>query len=277
MRFELFLAFLFLFNLSSFSQDQNSSNGYFVVKANTGFFIDDDHKRLVRGNPGYDYIGVRNYQGPFSDYSQQGPVVSIFPGCEIDYYLNRNNFFGFNVGFAYSYDKTYYSFGSGQTITNGSSESYFLISGSGKGSLKNNMFKLAFGFSFNSKKGLNFYIQPLNPEIRCIRNGRSSATYETKEVLRSKKINNDGSRSDSTYTIVSTETKNHEFVNYKTRSNISIAFPTLIGIEQKFKINRINYVVGISGAFSILEWYSIYRIHFGICFGNFKGSSQPGY
>lgn len=79
---------------------------------------------------------------------------------------------------------------------------------------------------------------------------------------------------DSTSTLVSTETKNFEFKNYKTGANFSIIFHSLIGIEQKFKIGKLNYVAGASAAFIALEWFAIYRVHF----GNFKLiPRQPGY
>ncbi|MBA2610389.1 MAG: hypothetical protein H0U95_00355 [Bacteroidetes bacterium] len=279
MKVEVFLAFLFLFSLNFLSQNQNLSNGYFVIKTNASCFIDYDQQRYDHGNPNYKSLGSgsRGFQEPFLIYTQLKPLRSYFPGGEINYYLSRDNFFGINVGLAFSYDQTFYSVSSTKKIYTGSSESYQRINANGKGCLLNKMFKFVYGFNFNSKGGFNFCIQPINPEFRFIKTGNSFITNETLEVLLSKKVNSYGARLDSTSTVISSERTDIQFMNYKTRSNVSISFPTLFGIEQKFKMKKINYVAGLSASFSFLETYAVFRVYFGICFGNFKESSQPGY
>jgi hypothetical protein len=276
----LIIFFLVFSTTNFFSQSGNSSNGYFVFKVNSGFFIDSDGKRFEHGNPAFEQeeAGLRCRTGKVISLKQDWSKNFVFPGGEITYYLPRDNFFGFNIGIAYSYDKTYCSYFSHESVRV-SSNQFRAVIGRGEGVLNNRMFKLIFGFNFITKGGFNFYFQPLNPEIRFIKNGKSTVTFDTYEGYYFSGGNNGHcSPADSTYDLVATERKNFEYYNYRTGSNRSIAFPTLIGIEQKFKINKISCVAGLSGAFSILEWYSIYRLHIGVCFGDFKkAETQPGY
>ena len=258
------------------AQTTNTATGCFVIKANAGVFYDNDEKRLSRGNPNYDdHYTSNGGRTIYFDQTYGKPI--IFPGTEIDYYFNRNSFFGINVGLAYSYDKTYYKYQSSKYI-NGYylTSNYRIENGTGTGSLKNHLFKFVYSFNFNTKWGLNIYIQPLNPEVRIIRDGPSTSKQNIFDGYRYTTGVNKGR--DSATILVSSEVKDIKYFNYATHVDFSIAFPSLIGLEQKFKIGKLNYVAGASAAFSALEWYAIYRVHFGICFGSFKAiPRQPGY
>lgn len=275
----LIIFFLVFSTTNFFPQKENSSNGYFVIKANAGAFYDYELNRFKKANP--NYRDVNKYRPPNNNIVNLNQVFNkpfIFPGAEISYYMPRDNFFGLNIGIAYSYDITYYSLYS--RFQNGNIRTI----GSGYGNLKNNMIKFVCGFNFNSKSGFNFHLQPLNPEIRSIKDGKSLISYSTYDITYSKPIFTYGasgavslSVTDSLSTLISTEVKSYEYRNYQTGS-ISISFPTLVGIEKKFRISKIDFVAGISAAFSILESSQIYRVHFGICLGNFKRlETQPGY
>ncbi len=260
------LIILFISSLCFIAKTQttNTAMGCFVIKANVGVFYDNDEKRLSRGNPNYNYeVGKYGPPVPYASFTQIFGKPNVFIGNEIDYYFPRSNFFGINIGLAYSYDKTYYTHNSHDRKNNFYTNSFIDINGSG--SFNNNMIKLVFGLNFNTKSGFNFYLQILNPEVRIIKDCKSIVTHNTYNGYYKSVYGQDYQLRDSTSTLVSSETKNFEFTNYKTGANFSIAFASLIGVEQKFKIGKLNYVAGASAAFSALEWYAIYRVHFGIC------------
>lgn len=276
----LIIFFLVFSTTNFFSQKENSSNGYFVIKANAGAFKDDETIRFNNCNPDFMRVenGLRCGSGKYIGLQQKLNKTFVFPGGEINYYLPRAKFFGLNIGLSYSYDKTLFNFYSSDRVSNVSNK-FTEIRGEGIGSLNNHMLKLTFGFNFNSSGGFNFYFQPLNPELRFIRSGPSNITYSTYEGYYSSKVDYQHcSPPDSAVSLISTESKKFEYVNYKYSGNFSIAFPTLIGIEQKFKIKKITYLAGISYATSFLEGYTVFRFYFGVCFGNFKRlETQPGY
>jgi len=267
-----------LISFTFFSQPitNDSKDGYLSLKINIGFFIDNDDKRFENASIKPSSV---NYPLPVLSFGQSNYSPTIFPGLELNYYFERNNFFGMNIGFAYSYDKTNYSYFFsdykylGELIPQ---KQYTKKIGYGQGSgiLNNHLVKFIYGFNFNTKIGLNVYIQPLNPEFRSIYS-KYSVNYDTYNTYVHTTGTNIGK--DSVSILVSSETKKLDFVNNKTHLNFSIAFPSLIGIEQKFKIGKYDYLAGISGSVSLLEWYAVFRAHIGVCFGNFKHRAQPGY
>ena len=132
------------------------------------------------------------------------------------------------------------------------------------------MIKFIFGINFNTKWGLNIYIQPLNPELRIIKDGQSEVTINSYEGYYGVTYYLSGEPvrfKDSTTIFVNSTTNfnNYKFVNYKTNKNFSIALPTLVGIEQKFKLCKNTYVAGVSVTASLFEWYLIYRAYIGVC------------
>jgi hypothetical protein len=277
----LFQILLILISQLSKAQTKNSSNGYICIKANVASFKDNDYKRFSHGNPNYDAAEKGYFShgvGTEKIYSQINNKPFISFGSELDYFFNRYNFFGFNIGIAYSYDKTFYNFKSSPNLD---SRYYYLYPsfrelGNGDGSFTNHMFKFVWGLNFNFKFGLTLFIQPLNPEFRSIVEKNDDFTFTTYQYFKYKAGKNAGYDSASVY--VSEVKREEDFVNYKTRFNYnSIAFPTSVGLEQKFKIGKLKYVAGASATISLLEQYVVYRAHIGICFGNFKDKSQPGY
>lgn len=210
-------------------------------------------------------------------YTQTNHKPFVYLGGEIDYYLCRYSFFGFSIGGAYSFDKTYYNFRSYLNYDSRQIRSLPTnVNGSGSGSFSNHMFKFVWGLNFNFNFGLNILIQPLNPEFRSIQENNDFFIYKTYKNYPYYTGNMVGY--DSVSVLVGEEKRKEDFKNYKTGFNYcGISFPSTFGIEQKFKIGKLKYVAGVSASISLLEQYIIYRAHIGFCFGNFKDKSQPGY
>ncbi len=253
------------------AQTDNKADEYFVFKANLGLFYDYDGNRLKHGDQNYNWQGGKYPPTNYIKVKQPTYKPNLFPGAELCYYTKK-----YAVGLAFSYDRTYYSYSYYSTelvgsFTNGSitKKNY----GEGNGSLSNSMFKFIYGFNFNTKFGLNVYVQPLNPELRLIRNGKYTVTSDTYNNYFLKSVVSPFNDSISTVKVDS-ETLDINFVNYKTNVNYSIALPTLIGVEQKFKLGKLTYVAGASVNASLFEWYLIYRAHIGVCFGNFKNKAK---
>lgn len=272
----LIVLLFFLFSVS-FSQTSNISNGYFVFKINGSYFKDRDGSRLKNGNSLYKPATTKCRTGQYIQLEQDLSKSAIYPGAELSYHLARSSYYGFSFGVCYSYDRTWFSYASNERIS--ISEKQFQVkSGKGTGSLSNNMYKFSFGFNFHTSFGLSFYFQPANPELRIIKDKNSVITVETYDGFYAGPTNIYSCyRKDSIIVLSSTETEEFSFYNYRTKLNLSIAFPTLLGVEQKFKVNKINCVSGVSFAFSGLESYYVFRLYLGICFGNFKEDNQPGY
>ncbi len=267
---------IFFSNCRCIAQQSNSSNGFIVIKVNASIFKDNDDKRFE--NAGIKPTSV-NYPLPILTFAQNNYKLAIFPGVELDYYFPRSKFVGMNIGITYCNSKTNYDFFYKDQIYVGNvipQKEYTqkIGYGVGNGVLKNQIFKFIYGFNFNTKFGLNIFLQPLNPEFRFY-SSKYSVSYSTYNTYLYTAGTNTGK--DSTSILVNTEIKSIDFQNYKTHINASIAFPSLIGVEQKFKIGKLTYLAGASVAASFLEQYVIYRAHIGVCFGNFKRNTQPGY
>ncbi len=241
-----------------------------MFKANLGLFYDYDGNRLKHGDQNYDLPSGGKSPAPhYFSAKQTSFKPNIFPGAELSFYIKKYIF-----GLAFSYDKTYFQYSYNEHrgvgyLSNKAGSITNDIYGQGNSCFSNYMFKFIYGFNYNTKFGLNIYIQPLNPELRLIRNGKYTVTSDTYNNYFLKSVVSPFNDSISTVKVDS-ETLDINFVNYKTNVNYSIALPTLIGVEQKFKLGKLTYVAGASVNASLFEWYLIYRAHIGVCFGNFK-------
>lgn len=264
--YSLFFAVAFL--LLTQSNAQSGSNGFLAIKVGTNYFKDNEGRRLTNGS-------IKGNNRSFinsSTYLNQTTTNSlVFPYCEISYYLERENYFGFNLGLGYQFNKTQYTIKSMQSSFGPNSNNIpnsIRNEGFGVAGFKNHSFKMLFGLNFNTKFGLNIFLQPLNIEFRVIKNDKSNVEYKNYTVYYYQSPSgSSGVYKDSTSALNTIENKSFVFKNYKTNSNFSICFPTTIGVEQTIKIKGFSLIAGVAVSASILEEYIIYRAHIGIPFG----------
>ncbi len=271
------LFFVTLFLLLTQSKAQRGSNGFLAIKVGANYFKDNEGRRLLNGEKKINEEKIdrlNTYTNERSALNQTEIEFKTFPFGEISYYLERDSYFGINLGLGYQFNKTKYTieiisiqYEPGNKKINNIPNSLTKV-GIGSSSFKNHSFKMVFGLNFNTKFGLNIFFQPINPEFRLIKNDKSNVEYKnyTTYYYQLPQPNPYAPYIDSARAS-SVENKPFEFNNYKTQVNFSICFPTTIGFEQTITIKGFNLIAGASFSASLLEEYIIYRAYIGIPFG----------